>query len=567
MSPWAKFSSLRIPYTIEYPSAISAYRLPSTIPFRSSSNAPPQPSDRAVPTMSRRGRCKSRKVVRNVCGPSGGPHTQVYGLLPLRDADVLASTDDVEDREVRGLRHVARPLRRSRVPREEADGEAEQRARLREVRLLDELPHLRAGGGAVLAGLVDGGRVDESRGIARQAERLGLATVPPLVRLQRRAVEVDREGGDVGADGVERPRCEQAVGAEHDRPLPRRPQLVEEDLSLGRELPRDVHDLRVRRDARDQRREVRHRLAHVVTRDVVAGLAAEQLLHLVGEPLAVRLLVVDDVDALLLQRAADVARDPGSLLVVVRDRAVEVPEGCLARLPRLRAGESHTGSRARHDGEALALVDGDGVLDLLAPGGPDQAQDLRVRRELMRDRERLGRVRKLRVALDEAELLRVMPVVARDEELRPPELLEAERRGVAGNRCRDPDRAGLAALDECAVRARGGGGPARAAARPQGGRRQGGQPRREHGGNYELPHTALLMGFGPKGETPTFVIRLPRTRARRDRRTDGRRRRSASGNRRCSPASGRATAAGGCSSLPTPAHPGRLCAERPRPRG
>src|SRR5207302_1582415 len=144
MSPWAKFSSLRIPYTIEYPSAISAYRLPRTIPFRRSSNAPPHPSERTVSTRLKRGRCKGERFAETCAAHLGGPHRWIYVFLLLADANVLAAGLDMEDREVGGRRHVARPLRRSCVLRQEADREAKQRCRLAQVRLLDVLTNLGA---------------------------------------------------------------------------------------------------------------------------------------------------------------------------------------------------------------------------------------------------------------------------------------------------------------------------------------------------------------------------------------------------------------------------------------
>ena len=89
--------------------------------------------------------------------------------------------------------------------------------------------------------------------------------------------------------------------------------------------------------------------------------------------------------------------------------------------------------------------------DLLAAGGPDDPEDLRVRRERLRDLDGERRVdAELRVALDDRDLLlrvRLVRIPALDVVLRPAQLLLADRRSRAGDRRGDSDRAGRAAGD------------------------------------------------------------------------------------------------------------------------
>src|SRR4029079_5982653 len=125
-------------------------------------------------------------------------------------------------------------------------------------------------------------------------------------------LRIDREERVVRARVLERRRIEQPVRAEQLRALAGRLQLLPEGLSLGRELPRDVDDLRVARDLRDRRREVRRLLADRVTRDVDT-VRLQVRLDRVGEALRVRLLVVDDVDLLRLQGVDDVLADRRAL--------------------------------------------------------------------------------------------------------------------------------------------------------------------------------------------------------------------------------------------------------------
>src|SRR5262249_60685176 len=87
-----------------------------------------------------------------------------------------------------------------------------------------------------------------------------------------------------GIDAAERRErvVEEAVGAhENDAALARGSQLLAERLALRRQLPRDVDELRVARDPRDQRGEVRLLLADAVPVDRDAGRAG-LLLYRVG---------------------------------------------------------------------------------------------------------------------------------------------------------------------------------------------------------------------------------------------------------------------------------------------
>src|SRR5215216_5002470 len=287
------------------------------MPFRNSSKAPPHPSWRIVSKTSRSGRwCKSQKVVRCTCGPPRRAARRASLRFYLADAVVLSARCDLEDREVGSASHVARALLLALVPAQELDGEAEQRVLLAQLDVRDLVADLGPGRRPVLAGLHDRLGVHGSGGVTRQAEGLLLAAVRPLVRLERGAVEVHREGRDERASSGEGSGRKSAVRAEHDRALTRRAKLGVEELGLPRELPRDVDDLDVRRDTGDQGREVRNGLVDGVAGHVRAGRAKVRL-DLIGQTLAVRLLVVDDVDAVLLHLLRDPKRHAVTLLTVV----------------------------------------------------------------------------------------------------------------------------------------------------------------------------------------------------------------------------------------------------------
>src|SRR5689334_12243814 len=152
----------------------------------------------------------------------------------------------------------------------ETDVQAEHR--LLQVGLADLGAHLGTRGLAVLARTVDRAADDLRRDIARRAEELRIAAVRLLEGLHDRMGAARRERR--GVDAAERRErvVEEAVGAhQDDAALTRGPHLVAERLALRRQLPRDVHELRVARDLRDQRREVRLLLADAVTRDGDAG--------------------------------------------------------------------------------------------------------------------------------------------------------------------------------------------------------------------------------------------------------------------------------------------------------
>src|SRR3954454_4381466 len=93
MSPCAKFSSFRIPYTIEYPSAMSAYTLPCVTPETSSVTK------------------RFQFIGEGAVGEPAAP------VLPLLQGDVLAVLD---------LEDVERRTRDVALPRE-GDGRAEER--------------------------------------------------------------------------------------------------------------------------------------------------------------------------------------------------------------------------------------------------------------------------------------------------------------------------------------------------------------------------------------------------------------------------------------------------------
>src|SRR5919197_3481871 len=237
----------------------------------------------------------------NACDPpEGGPHDVQLKSARLRDADEdsLLRLVDAE----RLLDHVAVPV--------ELDGQAEQRALDGDVRPLDLPANLRAGGLAVLARAVDRPGDDLRRHVARGAEELRVAAVALLEGRDAPIRRVDGEERvvDVVPQAREQ-RIEETVGAHQLHTAPAEGlHLLAEGLPLRGQLPRQVDELGVPRDLVDDRREVRLRLADAVTRNADA-LGLELCLNLVGEADAVGLLVVDDVDALHLQRLEHVVGD------------------------------------------------------------------------------------------------------------------------------------------------------------------------------------------------------------------------------------------------------------------
>src|SRR5438270_1683219 len=326
----------------------------------------------------------------------------------------------------------------------EADGQPEQGAL--QLRLRDLLADLGAGRLAVLARPVDRTADDLSRDVARSAEVVARAAVPRLVRLDHRIRRLDREERvvDVRPDAREQ-RVEEAVGAHQlDARLAGLLHLLPERLPLRRQLPRDVDELRVARDLRDQRREVRLLLAHAVTRGGdAAGLQLR--LDLVGETRRVGLLVVDDVDLLQLERADDVVRDALRLRRVRRHRAEEVPGAGAV------GGERRVRRRAGDEAEAAALEDGRRALDLIRAGRADDAEHAGVPTDRLGALQRLGssvRATELRVALHQLELRLVSLVVRRDVVLRPLDLQAADRRCGPGDGSEEPDRPRLPTRQE-----------------------------------------------------------------------------------------------------------------------
>ena len=193
----------------------------------------------------------------------------------------------------------------------------------------------------------------------------------------------------------------------------------------------------------------------------------EDLLHPVGQALRVGLLVVDDVDPLPLQLLGHPVGDRRGLGGVARHGAEEVPApvavGVAVRERRASRG-------ARDEPELAALVGRRGRDDLLATGGPDDAEQLRVRGERLRDPDGERRViTQLRVAGDDLDLLvlvRLLRVPALDVVLRPANLLVADVGCGAGERRREADRARLAARHRCRA---GGRFPRRRLGRSKGG--------------------------------------------------------------------------------------------------
>ena len=295
------------------------------------------------------------------------------------------------------------------------------------------------------ARLRDRERVDLRRNVRRRSEVLAVAVVRLDVGQDCRVRRTDREERVVRARDLP-VRREEAVRAEQgDVALAGRLQLLAERLGLRSELPRDVDTLGVGRDLRDHGREVRSLLADRVPGDGHAVLFEDRL-HAVGQALGVRLLVVDDVDALPLQRLDHVVGDPGSLNTVVRDGAVEVPDPVPVRMA---VGERDPRRRARDEAETAALIGRCRGDDLLAAGGADYGKHLRVRRERVCHLDRERRVdAELGVARDDLDpRALVLPVPARGPILRPVKLFHADRRGRAGERGRDTNRADLAARD------------------------------------------------------------------------------------------------------------------------
>src|SRR2546430_6056352 len=112
------------------------------VPEKLERSSPPERANRVDDV--EEGEVQGLKILRNACGPPRWAARSIYAFSSLADANVLASALDVEDREVGGGRHVAGPLGRSCVLRQEPNRETEQRLRRAEVRLLDELVNLGA---------------------------------------------------------------------------------------------------------------------------------------------------------------------------------------------------------------------------------------------------------------------------------------------------------------------------------------------------------------------------------------------------------------------------------------
>jgi hypothetical protein len=298
---------------------------------------------------------------------------------------------------------------------------------------------------SVLARPVDRAGDDLRRHVAGSAEELG-ALVGLLEGLHPRIRRVHREERVVHVRPEAREeRIEETVGSHQLDVVPAQAlHLLTEGLALRRQLPGEVHELRVARDLVDDRGEVRLLLADAVARDADA-LRLQLSLDLVGEADAVGLLVVDDVDALQLQLADDVAGHGLALSGVRRDGPEEVAlPGPVGRDRRVRR-------RAGDEAETCALEGTRRGLDLIGAGRADNAEDARVRGERLRALDRLGRsVRgaELRVLVDELDLRLVRPVVLVLVEVGPVDLVDADRCGGAGKRRHQADRAGLAALDE-----------------------------------------------------------------------------------------------------------------------
>src|SRR5687767_928271 len=315
--------------------------------------------------------------------------------------------------------------------------------RLSEDRLLEvRLGHLLEDrlASRLLAALADGrGRLHDDRrrregGRPERAEVAVLLLEGRCELLDRRVVEpgdVGRERRDVGARDLEVVRREEPVRAEDHGLLALLGELVAEELGVGRHLPGQEDDVRVVGDCRDERGEVRLVLAHGLARDRDAGLL-EGGRRRVGEAGRVGALVVDDEHVLRPELLRHVGRVRRALVGVGRDDAEERVE-VLRQVRRRRRGGDE-----RHAG---VTVDGADRLDLLAAGRADHGLDVAVRDELRRDRRGLRGI-ELRVALDERERRTALLVELVDRELRPVELLLADRGDVARKRAHDADRRG-----------------------------------------------------------------------------------------------------------------------------
>ena len=335
---------------------------------------------------------------------------------------------------------------------------------------------------AGLTGHLDRGGVDPHRRVRREPERLGLALVGLRERLVHRVRRIDREARHVGAVSLELARGVNSVGSHHDGVLRRagtvRLELIGERLRLGCLLPRDVDELRIARDRRDQRREVVDVLGDVVASSVDAELL-QVCLHLIGESLAVRLLVVDDVDVRLLQVLVDEVRYRIALLAVVRHRAIEEALRRLTGRAALCPREGDARRRARYVGQTCSLVDGSRVLNLLAAGGAGHREDLAVRGERVRHRDvRSGIRRQLRITLHELDLQLVAAVPPFQSGLGPVVLERAEKGDSSRRGIRDADTDLGAALDTPRSRR---GNLRRLGGAPRGGRNDNRDQGREYG--------------------------------------------------------------------------------------
>src|SRR5919204_268687 len=443
------------------------------------------------------GRRRSHKRVRPTW--SRGPHSLHLGPGRLPDADEH-SVDRVVDAE-RLLHHVAVLV--------ETDRKAEQRGLLRDLRLLDLRPDLGTARRPVLARPVDRTDDDLRRDVARRAEELRVASVDLCERLDPLVLRVEREERvvDVRAQTRERGIEESVRAHQLDAPAAEALHLLAERLALRRQLPRQVDDVDVARDLVDDRREVGLLLADAVTSDRDA-LGLQLLLHLVGEPDAVGLLVVDDVDVLRLQLADHVGRDAHALRRVRRDRTEEEARArSVERDLRIRRG-------ARDEAEAGTLERTGRGLHLVRPGRTDDAEHARVRAECLRALDRLGRPvgrAEHRVLVHELDLGLVRLVVGAPEVVRPVHLIDPDRRGRAREGRHQPDRARLAALDECRV------------ARRRGGRRRGticrcgrcrngrecGERKHSRNRNCPSPHTNSSLGFHSPSPVTTLCDETP----------------------------------------------------------
>src|SRR5580765_8820093 len=133
----------------------------------------------------------------------------------------------------------------------------------------DRCPDLRPRRRARLARAVDRGGSDLRGRVRRCTEVLAVAAVLLLEARDDLGLRIQREVRvvDVRSDTGER-RIEEAVRPHQlDASLAGSLHLVAERLTLRRQLPGDVDDLRVTRELRNQRREVRLLLADAVSSD------------------------------------------------------------------------------------------------------------------------------------------------------------------------------------------------------------------------------------------------------------------------------------------------------------